>query len=197
LIVALDATALMLLMRPDARAPTDPETGEQVEGAADRIAHLVEMLEKARAEIVIPTPALSEILVRAGDAGPEILDALQRQAVFSIKPFGVKAAVEVAERTRKAIQAGDRRGGTDETWAKVKFDRQIVAIALVERATVIYSDDKGVKSFGEEAGLRVVRTTDLPLPEQDPQGDLFGSGSGSNDPAANDKTPDEHEDDPD
>jgi hypothetical protein len=68
LIVAFDATALMLLMRPDARAPTDPETGKQVEGAADRIAHLVEMLEKARAEIVIPTPALSEILVRAGDA---------------------------------------------------------------------------------------------------------------------------------
>jgi hypothetical protein len=53
----------------------------------------------------------------------------------------------------------------------MKFDRQIVAIALTNGARILYSDDDGVKRFGERSGLRVVRTSDLPLPAV--QQDLF------------------------
>jgi hypothetical protein len=46
----------------------------------------------------------------------------------------------------------------------MKFDRQIVAIALVSGASVLYSDDDGVVKFAAACGLAVKRVTDLPVP---------------------------------
>lgn len=76
-------------------------------------------------------------------------------------------------RTKAAIDAGDKRGGQTGEWAKIKYDRQIVAVASVERATTIYSDDDGVRAFATAQGLRVISVRELPLPPIDPQGDLL------------------------
>jgi hypothetical protein len=46
----------------------------------------------------------------------------------------------------------------------MKFDRQVVAIALVNGATVLYSDDDGVAKFAAGCGLKVKRVIDLPVP---------------------------------
>jgi hypothetical protein len=46
----------------------------------------------------------------------------------------------------------------------MKFDRQIVAIALVSGARVLYSDDDGVAKFAAACGLAVKRVNDLPVP---------------------------------
>jgi hypothetical protein len=46
----------------------------------------------------------------------------------------------------------------------MKFDRQIVAIALVSNAGVLYSDDDGVAKFAMGCGLAVKRVVDLPVP---------------------------------
>jgi hypothetical protein len=46
----------------------------------------------------------------------------------------------------------------------MKFDRQIVAISLVNGATVLYSDDDGVAKFAAGCGLKVKRVVDLPVP---------------------------------
>jgi hypothetical protein len=67
--VVFDAATLLLLLRPDAGRPLDPATGTPVERVEERMAYLVQRLEKARSKILIPTPALSEVLVRAGAAG--------------------------------------------------------------------------------------------------------------------------------
>ena len=109
-----------------------------VEHARERIDHLVKELEQSRIKIIIPTPALSEILVRAGTAGLAYLDRLNTSAAFRIVSFDQRAAVEVAAMTRDAMATGNKRGGAQGTWAKVKFDRQIVAIAKVEGANIIY-----------------------------------------------------------
>jgi hypothetical protein len=53
----------------------------------------------------------------------------------------------------------------------MKFDRQIVAIALVNGARVLYSDDEGVERFASSCGLATKRVTDLPVPAS--QRDLF------------------------
>jgi len=74
--VVFDATTLLYLLDPEAKAPTDPETGESVSRVKDRITFLVSELEKRKEKIIVPTPALSELLVRAGDAGPKYLDIL-------------------------------------------------------------------------------------------------------------------------
>lgn len=127
-----DATALMYFLEPDAKAPLDPTTNEPVTNAKARIDFLIETLEARRETIVIPTPALSEVLVHAGSAGPRYLDILNTTRCFRVESFDLRAAVELAAMTRDAIVAGDLRAGTGTTRAKLKFDRQIVAIARTQ-----------------------------------------------------------------
>jgi hypothetical protein len=47
----------------------------------------------------------------------------------------------------------------------VKFDRQIVAVAKVNGAHTIYSDDDDVRKFATKAAMKVIATWDLPVPE--------------------------------
>lgn len=167
MIAAVDATALTLLVNPGAEPPTDPASGQPTLHARERIELLVSEVDSARGTIIVPTPALAEVLVRAGDAGPEVLERMNRSARFKIAEFDVRAAVEVAAMTRQAIREGDKKGGAEEgvPWQKVKYDRQIIAIARVNNASAVYSDDRNIAAFGAQVGLRVVRTWELPLPE--------------------------------
>lgn len=170
--VVFDATTLLFLLDPEAKVPTDPKTGETVAGVNERMALLVSELEKRKEKIIVPTPALSELLVRAGTAGPEYLDILGKSAAFKIVDFDQRAAVEVAAAIREALDGGDKKAGSLGTWAKVKFDRQILAIAKVEGASVIYSDDGDIARFAKNSGIQVIPIRDLPLPPEDPQKSL-------------------------
>lgn len=71
--VVFDATTLLFVLDPEAKVPTDPKTGEAVTSVNERIVLLVNELERRKEKIIVPTPALSELLVRAGTAGPEYL----------------------------------------------------------------------------------------------------------------------------
>lgn len=170
--VVFDATMMLPLLWPGVPVPIDPNSNAPVDKFRDRVDYLVQCLEESRTKIIIPTPALSEILVRAGSAGPEYLARIASQAVFRPVSFDERAAVEVAAMTKAAIDAGDRRSGIDATWAKIKYDRQIVATAKVEGASAIYSDDLGVAKIGADVGLTVIATWQLPAPPEDPQGSL-------------------------
>lgn len=161
-VVVFDASFLIKMLDP------------KVKGAGDvdaRLAHLIQTLDKSKDDIVVPTPALSEVLIGAGDAAPIYLDILSKTARIRIAPFGTRAAVEAAARHREAIDAGDKKEGAPN-WAKVKYDRQIVAIAKVEGAERIYSEDGDVVRFGQKDGLSVLRLADLEEPPQKPP-DLF------------------------
>ena len=58
--------------------------------------------------------------------------------------------------TRQALREGDLRAGTRSTRAKLKFDRQIVAIARTRSQTTIYSDDHDIATLAEPLGLEVI-----------------------------------------
>lgn len=166
--VVIDATMLLLLLRPDTPVPG------AVDQPKERIEFLVQQLDKAKTKIIVPTPALSEALVRAGaTATPQIIEHLQKYAVFSIEPFDTRAAIEVAAMAREAASTGRKRGNSNATWAKVKYDRQIVAIAKVNGATTIYSDDGDIAALARRARIAVVGIADLPLPPQKAQLDLL------------------------
>ena len=85
-------------------------------------------------------------------------------ARVKVRPFGELAAIETAVMTREAIQAGDKRGGSEAAWQKVKVDRQVVAVARVERATRIYADDRNLVAFAKRLGMDAFSTWDLPVP---------------------------------
>jgi len=165
--VVFDTTVLLPVLWPGIPVPNHPQTGQPVERFRDRIDCLVAHLDQSRTKIIIPTPVLSELLVRAGAAGPEYLAQINAQSVFRIVAFDQRAAVEVAAMAKKAIDSGDKRGGVDATWNKIKFDRQIVAIAKVEGAVALYSDDAGVRVFGKGVGLTVIGSWELPLPPEE------------------------------
>ena len=93
-----------------------------------------------------------------------VLTKLRGSAYLRVESFDERAAVELAMRLRDARKAGDRREGLPLTKSAMKFDRQIVAIALVSGANVLYSDDEGVAKFAAACGLAVKRVIDLPVP---------------------------------
>lgn len=162
--VVFDANFLIFFLDPKIKggAGTDP-----------RIDFLVANIQERRDRIVVPTPALSELLVGAKDAAPAYLDVINRSRFFRIEPFGERAAVEAAAMTRDAIiRATKLDPATQSSWAKVKFDRQIVAIAKVVGATSIYSTDPDVAKHAREAGIPSVSLEDLPNPPMPPQIEL-------------------------
>ncbi len=69
-------------------------------------------------------------------------------------------------RTARALASGDKREGSQADWTKVKFDRQIVAIAMVANASLIISDDDHVAAIGERWGIVVKSIEDLPIPAE-------------------------------
>jgi len=173
--VVFDSSVLLLVLDPNAKAPNDPDTGKPLERAAERIEYLIENLTADKERIIIPTPVLSEVLVHASDALQPYLDTLNGHAAFRIAPFDQKAAIEVALAMSDAIRRGGHRVDTtnpDTTKTKIKFDRQIVAIAKAEGAHAVYSDDADVHSYAAQAGLKAYRTADLDLPPVDPQQSL-------------------------
>ena len=165
----IDSTALLCLLEPDSATGSDPKTGEPITDAKARIDHLIATLEKKGEAILIPTPALSEVLVHAGSAGPQYLQILNSTQCFRIVDFDQRAAVELASMTREALESGDLRAGTTATRAKLKFDRQIIAIARVHRQTTIYSDDSDIAKLAAALELEVIPISALPTPPEDAQ----------------------------
>ena len=171
--VGFDTTFLSILFKPNAKTVTDPATGQPVTHCQERVEFLISKLESAQEKIVVPTPALSELLVFARNEANDYLTKIDSSSVFRIGPFDWRAAVEVAAVTRQDMDSGDKRGGSTEPWQKVKYDRQIVGICLVENCHTIYSDDGDVEFFGKKAGLTVVSVSELEIPPEEKQKKLF------------------------
>lgn len=163
MILAVDSSALALLINPAANPPVDPETGSPVDRARERVEHFIAEFAPTDT-MIIPTPVLAEVLVRAEEGGPGLLATLGGLARMKVKPFGERAAIETAHMTREAIAAGDKKVGSKDAWQKVKVDRQVVAVARVEGATRIYADDQSLISFAKRLGMDVISTWDLPYP---------------------------------
>jgi hypothetical protein len=170
--VLIDATTLLLFLSPLAEPPRDPVTNLPLEHAQLRVEHLMKSLAAKRTRILIPAPAFSEVLVRAGAAGQQYVRRIERSSAFRTVPFDTRAAIEVATMTREAIGNNDKRDGAYGTWAKIKYDRQIVAIAKVHGVAAIYSDDGNIKSFAIRHDIPEIGLHECPVPQESLQGKL-------------------------
>lgn len=166
MIVAFDTSVLVYFFDEYANSPIDPATNAPVAECKERLDFLIATLQRDKTKIVIPTPAFGELLVRGGRAGQEWLAILHKSRYFRIAGFDERAAVEFAATQAERVASGQKNEGA--TRAQAKFDDQIVAIAPVEGATVIYSDDPHIKKL---AGSRfeVIGVADLPPPSQEAQ----------------------------
>ena len=126
-----------------------------------RLDHLVESLSKQRAKVLIPTPAFSEFLVKAGKAREAYLREFNNRSAFSLESFDQKAAIECALLLEEAWSRPQQR---QVSHTKFKFDWQIVAIAASRSATAIYSDDKDIAKAAARVSIPVHPTDSLPIP---------------------------------
>lgn len=173
MIVVVDSSALALLVNHDANPPTDPSTGAALTLARERIEKFVGDMDAKNDVLVVPTPVLAEILVKAGQGAGEVKQQLGALARVRVVPFDELAAVELAAMTIEIAAGGDKRGGDAQPWQKVKFDRQIIAIARVAQASLLYADDANLVATARRMGMTAISTWELPVPDVD--NDLFAA----------------------
>ena len=156
-----DTVMLSLMFYPDAKLP------KPVSRPQARIRQLVESLDEQRGKILIPTPALAEFLVKAGNDGSAYLSELNNSSVFEVVPFDERAAIECARQVASAREGGRKKTDFDGSWQKIKVDYQIVAIAVVNMADLIYSDDRDVQALSNRVDMAVRGIEDLPEPVEE------------------------------
>jgi predicted nucleic acid-binding protein len=167
-LVIFDSGFLMLLMQKNVSVRNDSTTGKALEFASERVDGLLQSFEKDKIKIGIPTPVLSEVLIGAGKALNQYVQKLSGQSCFKLLPFDEKAAIEcalLADSENRALDAV-------ATKAKLKFDRQILAIALSEGIETIYTDDDHLAKLAMRKGLAAIKIDEVPIPESVKQGTL-------------------------
>lgn len=162
--VLFDTSVLLLAINPDAPAPPVEEAVRNAGTAAERMAHLIEQLEAGRATVLVPAPVLTELMIKADGAVAEALEVVMTSRYLQVAPFDQVAAIECGLMMRDAIP--NRR---NRSKAKVKFDCQIAAIAKVQRVSVVYTDDGGIRELCRQNGLSIKGVWDLAAPPRDPQ----------------------------
>lgn len=163
--VVFDANMLLYIFTANVAAPLD-SSGKPIDRAKERVDLHFEALRQNKTKVIVPTPALAEVLVRATSAGMGYLETIRKSATFKIADFDELAAFEVAMMARHDKDAGSIRRATDGTYAKLKYDRQIVAIAKVQGAAAIYTDDQQIRTLATKLGIQIVPLSHLPLPPE-------------------------------
>ena len=170
--VGFDTTMLSILLNPNGRIPLDAATGQPVVDARRRAENLVSQLGKSRQKIIIPTPAVAELLTAIGPSAQEYFSIVGRSRVFEVAAFDSRCAIELACLNREVFAASDPKN-PDDPYQKIKIDRQIIAIFKVAGVGNIYTDDNGFARRARLCGMIPVSTAELELPAQDRQLDII------------------------
>jgi predicted nucleic acid-binding protein len=158
-VIIFDSSFLVILLH-SSPPPAKDRDNKPVTQFKERVAHLAATMDVKNDIIGVPAPAMAEILVRAGNGRAKFVSVLSDTWKFQILPFDARAAIEASELIAK-IKSNKEPW---DTWAKVKFDIQIVSIAKAEGVGVIYADDRDIENYADRLKIKVVRICDLPLP---------------------------------
>ena len=96
---------------------------------------------------------------------------LETNRSIRLADFNALAAVEASVMIAEIFGSEEKPIGGDAR-VKMKFDIMIAAIAKVNGATVVYSDDPGLTKLGKRYGFEVIGVAQLPAPISETS-DLF------------------------
>ncbi len=161
--VVFDTSFLTILLDNAARVPADPLTNRPYERAQERIAFLLEALHQQKIKVLVPTPALAEFMMIAHPSSGAYLEELKSSYRIEIVDFDEMAAIELAEFAIRTGKPKQKKRGA-ETWAKMQYDRQIIAIAIARKAQMLFSADEKQRLLAKRNGIEPVGLDDLPLP---------------------------------
>lgn len=165
--IALDTSVFIYLINPNSAVPIDPNTEKPVVDAAGKVRLLISDLAKRGTKLLLPTPVLAEALVNTGVSASSYLEAIRKLSVFRIVGFDDRAAVEVATLMGQHWNGRLKSMRDQVSRHRIKFDLQIVAIAAVNNAKEIFSDDPGLKAISAIANISCRGIADLPSPPAD------------------------------
>ena len=170
---AVDNNILAWILSDAAIPPKHPETQEPLLDGPARFQVIKDKILSGGMEpLIVPMPVVGEFFSVDKDARKNFLPILQDPLVFTLEQFGLRAAIELGDINNGYYASNDKRGGQEGTWAKVKADRLIYAVAKASGAKFMYTDDKGLRTVCEANGISVIPSWDLPLPVN-PQTDIF------------------------
>jgi len=112
----------------------------------ERTRALLRYLDEQEKIILLPTPVITECLWPVEvHSRAAVLNAINK---FMIGAFDLEASVKCAEMMH-AITPAEKEFKKDKgiTKAQMKFDYMIAAIAIVNEAECIYSEDEGLNTF--------------------------------------------------
>ncbi len=92
-----------------------------------------------------------------GPKKQEYLAQFLSNPAFLPRPFDEKSAVELALLTESGVKPEDIK-------AKLRFDRQVVAIARSNSATALYTADINQAGFAKSSGVNGIMIWEIPLP---------------------------------
>ena len=167
MIVGIDANVLSLIVFPGSSVPRDFRTGQPVDRAKERAQAILDQAARRNDLVLVATPILAEVLIPVVEAAGAWVSEFQNSPHILLRGFGDRAAIELAIRSRLARDAGNKRDGATGPWAKVKYDRQLLAIARVEGASCVYTTDEDVFKHAAAFGVEARHLADVqPDPEQ-------------------------------
>ena len=169
--IALDNTFLSVLLNPSGRMPYAPGTNDPIALAKERAESVIASIEKAKRRIILPAPAVAELLSAIGPDAQQYLNVISRSRVFEIGSFDARCAQELALLNRSVFLSTDEKD-KKEPYQKRKVDRQIIAICKVNGVTELYSDDFGLSNIARLCGVTPVGLHEIPIPESAKQGSL-------------------------
>lgn len=135
--------------------------GEPEEDYRARLNQFLRQLDRDKARIVVPTPALAEIFVKKPERMDSFLRTLRRSSRFSVGEFGTAAAAAAADLMRRHWP-NPRARQAEWSRHRLKFDLQILAIAQVVNAACIYTNDKELADLARAERMSAMRFQDLP-----------------------------------
>jgi len=112
--------------------------------------------------MIIPAPVLSEFLIGVEPAKfQEYLDVLNGNACFEVADFNTAAAIECALLPTRQELAQILPG---QVASKLKYDRQIVGIALAAMVDEVWTHDESLGKIALAKGLTVKSFADVEPP---------------------------------
>lgn len=145
---------------------TNPANGQIISNVDLRSKALIDLIELNKGVILIPTPVLAEYLLGIErEMHFQHVNLINSMKCFEISPFEEISAMECALLpTLKELRQMSKESCTAN---KIKFDRQIIAIAKATNADEVWTHDKGIYDKCKELNLSVKSFADIePIPEQ-------------------------------
>lgn len=161
--IVIDTNVLVQIMQNDqATDLRHPETGEIVDRLFERAAALVDHVDAIGGLVVLPAPVLSEYLFGIDKKSFQAhLDVINSVKSIEIAAFDQVAAIECALLVSDAEQ---RAIDPNATKAKLRVDRQILAIAVAAGVSEIWTHDIGLTKKALSMGISVKSLADIGPP---------------------------------